>query len=110
MCCQASWVEARTRLTFGASSITTQAPDDPSIAFTRTGVGTYTVTYPTGIDVEIYPTSILSPGLTVNGLVITAVSATAGTATVKITGGAGVATDPANGDVIQFMFAIRDSQ
>jgi hypothetical protein len=107
---QDGWAEARVRVTFGASSITSQAPDDPQIVLTRTGAGTYTVTYPAARDAEIYPTSILSPALTVNGLVCTALSATAGTATIKITGGAGVATDPANGDVMQIMFCLRDWQ
>jgi hypothetical protein len=110
MCVQSGWIESRCRITFGASSITAQLPDDPAITFTRTGAGTYTLTFPAGIDVEIYSTNILSPALTVNGSVLTAVNASAGTATMKITGGAGVATDPATGDIIQFMFAIRDSQ
>jgi hypothetical protein len=75
--------------------------DDPAITVTRTSQGLYALTYPKGrrafIRIGLY-----SPLLTVVGSVVTALSASAGTASFTTLAGSNAAavTDPASGDVL----------
>jgi hypothetical protein len=94
---------------FGASSgVAKGGKDDPGITATLNGTGTYDLTYPKGKNVWIHAT-LKSAALTVVGVVVTAVSATAGTATIKTLAGtnAAVATNPANGDAIMLEIAVE---
>ena len=90
-----------TTVTFGNTSISSQSTNC-GVVLTRTGVGTYTVVLPVGRDAALFA-QIKSPLLTVDSVVVTAQSTSAGTATIKATL-AGVAADPAIGDVIKLLY------
>jgi hypothetical protein len=85
-------------ITLGSAAISSQETDC-GVVFTRTGTGIYTVVFPPCQEIH-FDFHVVSAALTVTGVVLTALSATAGTATVKAVGGAGVATEPATGNVI----------
>lgn len=90
---------------FGTAAIASQTATDPQIAVTRTGVGTYTMTYPAGAKCIIKFT-VLSVALTVDSCVLTAKSATAGTAGFTLTKG-GTATEPLTGDHLDIEITIE---
>lgn len=104
---KAGWTWARDVVTFGSTAIASQDADHPDIAFTRSDVGTFTVTYPYCYEADIYVSNLKSAAITVLGAAITAQSATAGTATIKTFDAAGAAADPATGDIITFTFRMR---
>lgn len=70
---------------------------------TRTGTGTYSLVYASCTSIVLLPFVALSPTPTVFDVVVTAISPTAGTATIKTFNAAGSATDPASGDAIGFV-------
>ncbi len=81
---------------FGVAAITSQSASDPQVVVTRTGVGTYTMTYPACASAVIKFT-LMSAALSVTECTLTALSATAGTAGFTTTK-AGSATEPATTD------------
>jgi hypothetical protein len=85
----------------GAPTIPVNGSDDPAITVTRTGAGTYDLTFPKGKRVFIGCT-IKSYAATVVGWRLNAFDANAGTATIKTMAGtnAAVDTDPASGDAL----------
>jgi hypothetical protein len=106
----------RERVAIGTSGAATQAAtvngspgyDDPGFTCTKNGTGTYDLTYPKGRRVWIQ-LSLYSPSSTVVGWVITAMDATAGTATIKTLAGtnAAAATEPASGDLLLFTITVE---
>lgn len=74
------------------------------VTITRTGTGTYNITFP-GMPYGFVNAFIgLSAAGTVVDVVPSALSATAGTATLVTKNAAGTATDPASGDVVVMLF------
>jgi hypothetical protein len=92
----------------GAATYTSGDSDHPDFSCTKNGTGTYDLTYPSGkrawIDVDLY-----SPSKTVVGSVITAKSASAGTATIKTLAGTNAAadTEPASGDKLYLRITVE---
>lgn len=105
-CTRSGWTRARNVITFGTNAIGSQDSDHPDIALTRTGTGTYTMTYPPCYEADIAVTDIVSAALTISGGVLTAKSATAGTASLTLHK-AGTAADPANGDIVTLTLRLR---
>lgn len=104
-------VQTNLYITFGASSIASQTSDHPDITATRTGAGTYNLTFPPSYLVAIIKAEeIYSPALTVLGFATTAKNVAAGTATVKVTNAAGAATDPATSDIITIGLELGSEQ
>jgi hypothetical protein len=97
-------ITARAQLVVGSSGAVATTSDypDPAFTFTLSTTGTYTLTFPPCPQVDIYP-SVYSPGLTVNSVVVTALSATSGTATI-VTMGDTAAVEPSSGDKITLLF------
>jgi len=94
------WMESWIELVFGASSIASSQADHPDITITRTGVGVYNLTYPPTLNSKIVVDEIFSAARTVSGVLVTAKSATAGTATISVINNAGSLTDPATNDTM----------
>jgi hypothetical protein len=104
-------VRFKSVVAIGASGAASQAAcvqndcgyDDPAFTCTKNGTGTYDLTFPKGkrafVNLALY-----SPSLTVVTWAITALSASAGTATVKTLAGtnAAAATEPASGNILYF--------
>lgn len=72
------------------------------VTVTLSGTGVYNIVYPACVKVRIVPFIQKSAAATITEAICTAVSATAGTATLRFSK-AGTATAPANGDVIGFV-------
>lgn len=91
----------------GAPTINSTLSKDNAFKFTitRTGVGTYDVTHPKGKR-SFVDWCITSSALTVDSFVTTARNANAGTFTMKAAK-AGVATEMANGDILEIMIAVE---
>ena len=106
---QSGWTYARDVVTYGASGAPTDAPDHPSISTTHTATGTYNLTFPPCADFD-FDFCIISPLLTISNVILTALNATAGTATFKTTNAAGSATDPASGDIIHYCLSLRHKE
>ena len=70
-------------------------------AFTRTGAGTYTFTFPKAVD-AVFNIQIESNAGTVIDVTLSTISASAGTGGMVTRNAAGAATDPASGDVLHF--------
>jgi hypothetical protein len=75
----------------------------PGFSYTRTGTGAYTMVFPACVDALILPSFISAAGPTIFDITVTAMSATAGTATFQTRNAAGAATDPASGDILGFV-------
>lgn len=81
--------------------------DDPAVTVAKdAGAGEYDITFPTAQKARLY-WSLESPLGTVKTAWITALSATAGTATLITGNGGGTATDPASGDKIHVMLVLE---
>lgn len=102
LCLNPSVYVADGEVNFGATSIASIDFPDPGITFTRASAGVYTGAYPACLKMRML-VQIKSAALTVEDLVVTAKSATAGTWGFSILKG-GVATDPANGDQMSVTF------
>lgn len=89
-------------VTLGSAAIASQDVPDPGITFTRSSAGVYAVTFPACKKIRLFG-SVLSAALTVVGVVVTALDATAGTATITVVNGAGAATDPATGNKVSLL-------
>lgn len=100
------WVEMYVSVTIGATGAVGATVIDAPITVTRASAGTYTLTYPYGYDAVVSP-QVVSPASTINGANCTAVSGSAGTATVVTRNAAGAATDPANGDILQIWISVK---
>lgn len=92
-------------INIGATGAPTVAPAAvTAITVTRTGAGTYNVTFPAQLSTAtcyVRAYVVLSAATTVAQATITAFSQTAGTATfVTALNAAGTAVDPANGDIL----------
>lgn len=83
----------------GAPTINSDA-SDPGFTWTRTGAGVYNITFPACPRGDIIPKIIKTAAPTVFTAHVTALSVTAGTATIRFNNAAGAATDPASGDII----------
>ncbi|HLV68332.1 MAG TPA: hypothetical protein VKY73_21090 [Polyangiaceae bacterium] len=99
-------------ITIGSAGAVASVAGSPGLtaSLKANSEGTYTVTFPACQRVAIVP-GLLSVAQTVDGIHLTAVSATAGTAEVVTTAlaedngdYAREATDPASGDVITLLF------
>ncbi len=84
------------------------ASDDPAITITRTSAGLFALTYPKGKKAWIDIT-LLSPAATVVGCILTAIDATAGTASFNTLAGSNAAavTDPAVADAFQVTITVE---
>lgn len=71
----------------------------PGCTLANTGTGTFSLVYPVCPNVQIQ-CNLVSAAATVTECVLTAKSATAGTATIR-TSKAGLATNPASGDIVE---------
>lgn len=98
----------------GAANALTLSGDTLALGCTRTGVGTFALTFPACVDYTksgaILDADIqLSPTPTVAGCIITAIDFSAGTATLKtFLATPGTPVDPANGD--RFWFELKASK
>lgn len=101
--CQEGWIINDVKCSIGASGAATSG--HAAYSFTKTGTGVYDVIYPACSELEMAAT-IYSPALTVTGFVVTAISETAGTATITIHK-AGTAAEPASGDYLKIQFRHR---
>lgn len=97
-------VSLHARVAIGASgAATTSRNPDSDFTCAKNGTGTYDLTFPASknawINLVLY-----SPALTVVTWVVTALDASAGTATIKTLAGtnAAAATEPASGDNLYF--------
>lgn len=89
----------------GAPTLVAGAPQDWS--FTRTGVGTYTMTFPGGMTQALHVPVLrgevqLSAAKTVSKVIFTALDLSAGTASFTTALTSGTAADPASGDILTF--------
>lgn len=93
--------------TIGASgAVGALDKDDPAVTVTKEGgTGTYSMTYPKAAKGRLF-WSLISPAATVKTAWITAFDPTAGTATLVTGNGGGTATNPADGDKIQFFLTL----
>jgi hypothetical protein len=102
-------VQITPRATGAAANLVISATDRDLLSGTRTGTGIFNLVFRKKYPIGLVPSlgSIIG---TTTGLVaiFTAWDATAGTATVKFSVGS-VATDPAVGDILPFMFVVRNS-
>lgn len=89
----------RCSVAIGAAGAPTVSGDS-DVSLTRTGAGTYTVSYPACAAVSILPS--VGKSSTLTSVRCSAKSATAGTATLETLATA-TATDGANGDVIELV-------
>lgn len=76
--------------------------DTLDFTVTRDSQGTYSITYPPCVKAWVQVVAV-SASPTIISTVCTARSATAGTATFETHNEAAAATDPANGDTLQFI-------
>jgi len=107
---QDNLIVAALELNIGATgAVGSQIFGPPGVTFTRTGTGTYTLVYPAARGVALIPYVAKSAVPTIFDIVVTAKSATAGTATIVTYNGSGAATDPANGDIIGLIFFAKAS-
>lgn len=102
---------ARCKFVFGASgavSTTTSETPDPAFTLTKSETGVYTLKYPPCAAVDL-TFMLYSPLLTVWQAVVTAISPTAGTATIEFLGGSTdvAATEPASGDYVSLELDAR---
>jgi hypothetical protein len=97
-------IVTRAKLVLGASGAVATTSDypDPAFTFTLSSTGTYAVKFPPCSEVDMY-FSVYSPAATINGVIITALNASAGTATI-VTMGDTAAAEPASGDAITVLF------
>jgi len=97
-------IELEMRIAIGAAgAVVSPLPfqDDPNMSAVHGAAGVYTLTFPPGADANgQLDVSIVSAAGTVKGFWCTAFAPNAGTASITCSNGAGVATDPASGDVI----------
>lgn len=88
----------------GATGAPTIAPTGTVFGISRSGTGTYALTFPAHLSANnafLRVTVALSAATTVAQATVTAFSQTAGTATfVTALNAAGTAVDPANGDIL----------
>lgn len=89
----------------GAPTVDATKCDDPGMTISRVSAGLYNLVYPKSVDARI-DVELVSATPTVFGHVLTAKSATAGTAVLRINNAAGAATDPANGDAINLTYLL----
>lgn len=104
-----NWIFQMVSLPIGATGAPGTTTGVSGYTFTRSTNGVYTVTCPPGVDAVIFPFVRVSAALTVVDCVVTAQSATAGTFTVKSLNASGVATDPANGDILGFFIFAKST-
>jgi hypothetical protein len=104
---QRGWIQAKAKLVVGSSGAVAAGSsyDHPDITITLSTTGVYTITYPPSIDATIWAT-IYSAGATITEWIITAKSATAGTATLRLSK-AGTSAEPASGDEVTIHFDLR---
>jgi hypothetical protein len=97
-------ISTRAKLIVGASGAvaTTSTVPDPAFTFAKSSTGTYALTFPPCSEVDLF-FSVYSPAATINGVIITALNASAGTATI-VTMGDTAAAEPASGDAITVLF------
>jgi hypothetical protein len=97
-------IELEMRIAIGAAGAVVsplQFQDDPNMTVVHGSAGVYALTFPPGADANgQLDVTIVSPAGTVKGFWCTAFAPNSGTASITCSNGAGVATDPANGDVI----------
>lgn len=87
-------------ITIGAAgAVSSIVADDPAFTAANAGAGLFSLTFPKCV--RAYITALLvSPASTVKQVYLTALNASAGTATLGTSSGAGAATNPASGDLI----------
>jgi len=104
---QRKWIQARAKLVVGSSGAvgSSSSYDHPDITITSNGTGLYDLTYPPSVDATISG-HIYSAGATITEWIITAKSATAGTATIRLSKG-GTAAQPASGDEVTLYLDLK---
>lgn len=112
----ATWATTINRVLFGTASIDTATAypagtrlDDPSITIKRASAGTYTIAFPPSHQAVLLP-ALVSPLATVVDVVQTAESFSTGAIsgiTITTRNAAGTTTEPASGDVLQFVLLLR---
>lgn len=97
-------IELEMRIAIGAAGAVVsplQFQDDAAMSAVHGSAGVYALTFPPGADGNgQLDVTTVSPAGTVKGYWVTAFAPNSGTASITISNGAGVATDPANGDVV----------
>ena len=82
--------------------------DDPGITITRTGAGTYNLTFPAGADLGGFPDGQVAPSTgALRSVYFTAFAPNLGTATAVTMNGSGTATDSAGGDTLRLQFYLN---
>ena len=106
--CRRNFILATATLVVGSAGAVDAAStsDHPDIAFTLSSTGVYTITYPYAVDANIQLAEIISAAGTVTECILTAKSATAGTATMQLSKG-GTAAAPESGDKITLFFHLK---
>lgn len=87
----------------GSGAATYDRQDDPGLTCAKNTTGVYDVTFPKSRAARITG-QVMSPLLTVTKIAVTAIDASAGTATVKTLDDAATATEPASGDKLWLEF------
>lgn len=110
-CAKRDRVELEMVATIGASGAVVSpltSQDDPNMSVAHGATGIYNLTFPPAADAGgTLDVTIVSPAGTAKGFGTTAFAPNSGTATVVCNNGAGTATDPANGDVLRFIFTLN---
>jgi hypothetical protein len=103
-------VELEMRAQIGAAGsvlLPLQFQDDPNMSVALGATGVYALTFPPGADGNgQLDVTVVSPAGTVKGFWCTAFAPNSGTASITTSNGAGVATNPANGDVIMITITL----
>lgn len=103
-------IELEMRVAIGAAGAVVsplQFQDDPAMTVTHGSTGVYALTFPPGADGNgQLDVTVVSPAGTVKGFWCTAFAPNSGTASITISNGAGVATDPASGDVVMIALTL----
>jgi hypothetical protein len=88
-------------IVIGGTGAVSSVDGDAGISASRSGTGTYDLVYPACVRASVH-VELVSPLKTVVTKVVTAKSATAGTAEIKTLAGTNAAanTDPASGDIL----------
>jgi hypothetical protein len=94
-------------LNIGGAGAVSSVNGSPGVSAANTGAGTFSLTYPPGVDV--YYQMFIQESATIFGIRGTARNAGAGTGTFNTYIANGTATNPAPGDEISIIFYARTS-
>jgi hypothetical protein len=101
-------VIAAALITIGAAGAVSSTTGTPGIAAANGGAGVFSLTFPPCVEAIIQLT-LKSAASTVEEVILTARSASAGTATIQTQVSGGTATNPASGDEIHVLIYARTS-